>query len=80
VAVIQTGKVFTDLASIGNDHAHETHFDDSFVNHFYGGKQAVEVVSAFHQHLQLPTAQTGGHDETVGHLEVVMVSRAVVHI
>jgi len=80
VAVIQTGKVFAEFARVRHHHAHKTNLDDCFLDHFHGGKESVEVISAFHQNLQLTPAQTRGVDKPVWHLEIVMIGHAVSHV
>ena len=73
MAVILARKVDARPAGVGDDHADHAHFDDRLGDHLDGGEQAVEVIGAFHQHLQLAPAHTAGREEVVGHLEVVVV-------
>jgi len=80
VAVIQSGEVFADLTGIRDHHPHKPDLNDRLVDHLHGGKQAVEVIGAFHQNLQLASAQAIGVHEPIRHLEVVMVGVAVCHV
>ena len=75
--VVGAGQVFADRAGVGDHHTHKADFDDGLGDHLDRGKQAVEVVGALHQHLQLATAQAAGAQEAIGHLEVVVVGLRV---
>ncbi len=80
MAVIQPGKIFTDLTCIRHHHAHESNFDNRLVDHFHGREEPVEVISTFHQNLQLASAQTIGVHEAIWHLEVVVISQWIGHV
>ncbi len=80
MAVLSAGQVFTDSTSIGNHDTDKTHLDDGLVDHFHRGKQAVEVIGAFHQDLQLTSAQAFGVDKAIRHLEVVVIGQHVAEI
>ena len=80
MAVIGARKIHPDVAGIRNHHTHKTYLDHGLWNHFNRGKQAVEVVGAFHQHLKLTSAQAVGGNEAVRHLEVVVIGKRIIDI
>ncbi len=73
VTIILAGKIVTHFAGIRDHHADITDFDDRLLDHLDRGKQAVDVIRAFHQHLQLAAAETAGPQEVVRILEFVMI-------
>ena len=78
VPVVRAGQVDAGLAGVGDDHADVADFDDRLRDHLDGGEEAVDVVRAFDQHLQLAAAQAAGLQEALGVLEVVVIGvRAV---
>ena len=73
VTIFNTGEVNTLLTGVRNHHADIAHVDDRLLYHFHSCEQAVDVVRAFHQYLQLTTAHTVRFQEAIGILEFVMV-------
>jgi len=73
VLVVLAREVAAGVAGVGDDDAHGAHLDDGLGHQLLGGEQAVDVVGAFHQDLELPAALAAGEQELVGVLEAVVV-------
>ena len=80
--VLLAREVDAGRAGVGDDDADVADLDDGLRDHLDGREQAVDVVRALDEHLQLAAAQAAGREELLGVLEVVVVraraSRGVV--
>ena len=65
------------LAGVGDDHADGADLDHGLGDQLHRGEQAVDVVGALDQHLELPAALAAGAQELLGVLEAVVVGRGV---
>jgi hypothetical protein len=73
VLVLIAGEVDARLTGVRDDNADVADLDHRLRNHFDGRKQAVDVVSAFDERLQLTAAQSAREQELLGVLEVVVI-------
>ena len=71
--VLGARQILADLAGVRHDDAHVAHLDHGLGHELDRGEQAVDVVGAFHQHLQLPPAQASRREEFLGVLEAVVI-------
>ena len=71
--IINTGQISPRHTRIRNHDASIAHVNKGFRDHLHGGKEAIDIVGAFNQHLQLPTTIAASLEKAIGILEVVVI-------
>ena len=77
MAIVHARQVGAGLAGVRDHHTDHAHFDGGLGDHLDGSEQAVDVVGAFDQGLQLAAAHPAGAQEVIWVLEAVMVGLGV---
>ncbi|OQA13936.1 MAG: hypothetical protein BWY63_03317 [Chloroflexi bacterium ADurb.Bin360] len=80
MAVFCSGEILASFASVGNDDPDVADFHNCLRDHFHCGKQPVEVIRTFYQHLELSPSQAAGIEKVIGRLEVVVIGSRIVWI
>ena len=71
--VIGTRQVIPYNTGVRNYDAGVTHVNKRFGDHLHRGKEAVDIIGTFHQHLQLSSPVAARLEKPIGILEVVMI-------